>query len=179
MSRVGQQPIEIPGGVDVKAEPGRVTARGPQGELVLDLPAGIALAVADGKAQVTRESEDRQTRSLHGTVRSLVANMVEGVSKGFKRELEITGVGFRAAVEGQKLTLNVGFSSPVVYAAPEGVKLAVENNGTLVVVSGTDKQQVGLAAARIRGFCPAEPYKGKGVQYRGERIRRKEGKTVA
>lgn len=178
MSRVGKKPIEIPGGTTVAVKQSLVSVKGAQGELSWTLPPGITAEVAEGKVEVSRENEMRQQKSYHGLARSLIANMIEGVSKGFTKTLDIEGVGFRANVQGQALEMSLGYSSPVRYTVPEGVKCTVEG-GTVVTVSGPDKQQVGQAAARIRGFAPAEPYKGKGVRYRGERVRRKVGKTVA
>lgn len=178
MSRIGKKPIEIPAGVTVDIAGNCVTVKGTVGELKYDIPADIQVRLDGSICIVERSSETKKARSLHGLVRSLIANMIEGVSKGFKKELEIEGVGFKAEIQGQKIILNVGFSIPMVYIAPDGVKLE-EKGGTRVTVSGADKQKVGEAAARIRGFAPAEPYKGKGVKYKGERIRRKVGKTVA
>ena len=178
MSRIGKQPIEIKSGVTIDVTDNRVTVKGSGGELSYDIPAGIVVKVDGNICNVERLDETKKTRSMHGLVRSLIANMVEGVSTGFKKELEIEGVGFKAEVQGQKITLNVGFSVPKGYVAPDGVKLE-ENGGTKITVSGADKQKVGEAAARIRAFAPAEPYKGKGIKYKGERIRRKVGKTVA
>ncbi|NQU41071.1 MAG: 50S ribosomal protein L6 [Lentisphaerae bacterium] len=179
MSRIGQRPIEIPAGVEVRVEGGQAIAKGPKGELCVTIPDGIAASLDGGLMMVTRADDDRRQRSLHGLVRTLIANAVEGVAKGYEKQLVITGVGFRASVSGQTLNMLVGFSSPVLYTAPDGIILAVNDPGTMITVSGPDKQQVGESAARIRGFRPAEPYKGKGVQYKGERVRRKVGKTVA
>lgn len=178
MSRIGKKPINIPAGVTVDVADSCVTVKGSVGELKYDIPSVILVKVDGGICSVERTDETKKTRSLHGLVRSLIANMIEGVSKGFTKELEIEGVGFKAEVQGQKIILNVGFSIPMVYVAPDGIKLE-EKGGTRVTVSGADKQKVGEAAARIRGFAPAEPYKGKGIKYKGERIRRKVGKTVA
>ncbi len=178
MSRVGKKPVEISGGADVSIKEAQVTVKGGLGELSWTLPPGITAEVADGKVEVSRENDTRQQKSYHGLSRSLIANMIEGVTKGFSKRLEIEGVGFRANVQGQKLEMSLGFASPVRYEVPEGVKCEV-TGGTVVIVSGPDKQKVGLAAARIRAFFPAEPYKGKGVRYSGERVRRKVGKTVA
>lgn len=178
MSRIGQQPIAVPDGVTVAVEGGRVFAKGPLGELSTELPDGIQAGLSDGTLSVTRADDTRRNRSLHGLVRSLVFNMVEGVSKGFAKQLEIQGVGFRAAVEGSTLLLSLGFSGPKEFAIPEGVQVVVEG-GTALTVSGPDKQAVGNAAARIRSYRPVEPYKGKGIRYRDEHVRRKAGKTVA
>ena len=155
-----------------------VSVKGPLGELTADMPGNMTVGVEGAVVTVQRPDEKRESRSFHGLARSLVANMIEGVSKGFSKQLEIEGVGYRASVQGQTLEMAVGYSSPVVYAIPDGVKCEVENN-TKIKVSGADKQKVGEVAARIRDFAPAEPYKGKGIKYVGERIRRKVGKTVA
>ena len=178
MSRIGQQPIAIPDGVEVSVDGSSVHVKGKLGELSCELPASLSLAVNDGRAEVNRSDESKPTRSMHGTMRSLVNNMVQGVSQGYTKELVIEGVGYRAALAGSTVTLNVGYSHSIEYTAPEGVNLEVKDQ-TRIVVSGVDKQQVGLAAARIRSFCKAEPYKGKGIRYADERIRRKVGKTVA
>jgi len=179
MSRIGKSPVEIPSGVTVRAEgPSSVRVAGPVGELTWTAPDGIGVTVEEGRVQVTRGDESRRTRSLHGLARSLIANMVKGVSKGFRKDLDIRGVGFRASLEGRTLTMSLGFSAPVRFPVPEGVKVELPD-ATSIVVSGADKQQVGDTAARIRSFFPVEPYKGKGVQYKGERVRRKVGKTVA
>ncbi len=178
MSRIGQKPIDIPAGVNVTVDGATVSVKGPMGELTAAMPGNIAVTVDGSVVTVQRPDERRQSRSFHGLARSLVANMIEGVSKGFSKELEIEGVGYRATIQGQTLEMAVGYSSPVVYVIPEGIKCEVANN-TKLKVSGADKQKVGEVAARIRDFAPAEPYKGKGIKYVGERIRRKEGKTVA
>lgn len=179
MSRVGKKAIDVPSGVTVTVAGSDVVVKGPRGELSLALPDKTTAQVADGgKVCVERVDETREARSRHGLVRSLIANMVEGVATGFKRELEIEGVGFKAVVEGTRLVLTLGFASPIAYDLPDGVKVNVEG-GTALVVSGADKQKVGLTAARIRSFFPAEPYKGKGIKYKDEHVRRKVGKTVA
>ncbi len=179
MSRIGQKPIDVLAGVEVRVDGRQVIVKGAKGELTVDMADGIDVSVADNEVAVTRSSDHREQKSLHGLVRSLIANAIEGVAKGFEKQLEISGVGYRASVQGQTLNMSVGLSSPVVYTAKDGVSLSVNDNGTIITVSGADKQMVGDAAARIRRFRPAEPYKGKGVQYKGERIRRKVGKTVA
>lgn len=178
MSRIGKRAIELPSGVTVSVTGEQVTVKGTKGELSWALPGGVRAAVEGQTVVVERASESRQARSLHGLCRSMIANMVEGVSQGYKKELEIEGVGFRAAVQGQTLTLTLGFAEPKEYRIPEGVTVTVDGN-TKLAVEGTDKQQVGEAAARIRAYFPAEPYKGKGIKYKNERIRRKVGKTVA
>jgi large subunit ribosomal protein L6 len=178
MSRVGEKPIEIPSGVTVKVEPSLVAVKGGQGELSMKISDFIKVETDDKAVTVTRADDTRESKSFHGMTRSMISNMIEGVSKGFSKELEIQGVGFKAVVQGQKLSLSLGFASPVEYTIPEGVNIKVDNN-TAVTVTGPDKQQVGDVAARIRSFFPAEPYKGKGVRYKDEHVRRKVGKTVA
>jgi large subunit ribosomal protein L6 len=170
--------VAIPEGVSVNVTGSTVTARGPRGELSLELPGAVRATVSDGEVSIAATDETRQARSFHGLARSLTANMIEGVSKGFTKELEIQGVGFRAAVQADKLILTLGFASPVEFAIPEGIQVS-EEGGTRIVVSGPDKQLVGDVAARIRSSYPAEPYKGKGLRYRAEYVRRKVGKTVA
>lgn len=178
MSRIGEMPVEIASGVAVTVDGRKVAVKGSLGELAMELPGPIDVKVDEGKVVVTRADDQRESKSLHGLSRSLIANMVEGVSKGFEKGLEIHGVGFKAAVQGRTLVLSLGFASPIELALPDGVTVT-EAGGTRVNVSGPDKQLVGQVAARIRSFFPAEPYKGKGVRYRGEHIRRKVGKTVA
>ena len=178
MSRIGETAIDVPQGVTVGVEGATVTARGGKGELSVCFPDSIGVELAGQSIKVSRADDKRKTRSLHGLFRSLIANMVDGVANGFTRELLIEGVGFRGDVQGNKLTMSLGFSRPIEYVVPEGVSVAVQG-GTNIVVSGPDKQKVGQVAARIRSFFPAEPYKGKGVRYRDEHVRRKVGKTVA
>jgi large subunit ribosomal protein L6 len=178
MSRIGKKPVAVPSGVVVTVNGARVSAKGPKGELSQALPAPVAAAVKDGFVHVTCADESAGGSSLHGLARSLVANMLAGVAKGYTIDLELQGVGFRAAVQGPKLTLTIGYSSPVEYVAPEGIVIAVKDNVN-IAVSGPDKQRVGDTAARIRSFYPPEPYKGKGIRYKGEHVRRKTGKTVA
>ncbi len=179
MSRIGQKPIDVPAGVEVSVQDRTVVVKGGKGELTVDIPNGIEVAVEGSVITVSRSSDHREQKSLHGLTRSLIANALEGVAKGYEKQLEINGVGFRASVQGQTLNMSVGLSSPVIFTARDGISLGVNDSGTVITVSGADKQMVGDTAARIRGFRPAEPYKGKGVQYKGERIRRKVGKTVA
>ncbi len=178
MSRIGKLPIPVPGGVTVTVAGDRVTVKGPRGELARTLPAGISAQVDGSVVTVRRAGDDARHKALHGLSRSLVANMVEGVEKGFEKVLEIQGVGYKAEATKTGLTLTVGFSHPVIYAAPQGVTLAVENN-TVVRVSGPNKELVGQVAAELRAVRPPEPYKGKGIRYRGEHVRRKAGKTGA
>ncbi len=176
MSRIGLQPVQLPAGVKVAVQDGVVEVSGSKGSLQLPLSKGILVEQEDQNIVVKRE--DDTFRAEHGLVRSLIANMVIGVTDGYSKDLVINGVGFRAALNGRTLSMSLGFASPIEYVVPETVNVAVNNN-TEITVSGIDKQQVGNVAARIRSFYPAEPYKGKGVQYKGERIRRKVGKTVA
>ncbi len=177
MSRIGKQPIEIPDGVNVAVDPGRVTVNGPLGELTQNVPVRMKIDKADGTLVVTRPTDRGDDRALHGLTRSLVANMVEGVTRGFEKRLQIQGVGYRAALRGTALELNVGFSHTVVVAPPAGITFDVPVP-TEVIVKGIDKQQVGEIAAEIRAVRPPEPYKGKGIRYEGEYVRRKVGKRA-
>jgi large subunit ribosomal protein L6 len=177
MSRIGKQPIEIPDGVNVAVDPGRVTVNGPLGELTQMVPARIQIEKEDGQLVVKRPTERGDDRALHGLTRSLVANMVEGVTNGFEKRLEIQGVGYRASLRGTALELNVGFSHPVVMDAPAGITFEVPTQNE-IVIKGIDKQQVGEIAAEVRDVRPPEPYKGKGIRYRGEYVRRKVGKRA-
>src|ERR671935_528190 len=174
MSRIGKQPIQLPAGVSVSVSPGRVMVNGPLGELSQQVPARMKVEQQDGSIVVTRPTERGDDRALHGLTRSLVANMVEGVTKGFEKRLEIQGVGYRALLRGTSLELNVGFSHPVVKEAPAGITYEVPTP-TEIIVKGIDKQQVGQIAAEIRKVRPPEPYKGKGIRYEGEYVRRKVG----
>lgn len=178
MSRVGKQPIQLPEKVSIKVGDDRsVLVEGPKGKLNWTLPVGVDVE-ADGKVvSVTRDSEDRRVRAMHGTSQRLISNMVVGVSEGYKKNLEIHGVGFRAAVKGNHIDLSLGHSHPVLHPIPAGVKVTVTDN-TKIAVEGLDKQIVGQVAADIRGYYPPEPYKAKGVRYVGEYIRRKAGKSV-
>jgi large subunit ribosomal protein L6 len=176
MSRIGKQPIPLPEKVDVAIEDRRVTVRGPKGEVVTTLPETITITVDDGYVVVTRAGDEGRQKALHGLARTLVANMIEGVTKGFSRRLEIIGVGYRAEASGTKVRLTLGYSHPIEYAAPEGVEI-VSPTPTVIEIRGADKQVVGQVAADLRGFRPAEPYKGKGIRYEGEVVRRKAGKT--
>lgn len=177
MSRIGKKEITLPEKVKLKINNGEVVVEGPKGKLEWNLPKGIELKVEDSKVLLTRTNEARELRALHGLSRSLVSNMVTGVSDGFVKNLEIQGVGFRAAVQGKNLNLSLGYSHPILFAIPEGIKVTVAEN-TKVKVEGIDKQMVGQAAADIRSYYPPEPYKGKGVRYSDEQVVRKEGKTV-
>ena len=177
MSRIGKQPIELPSGVNVAISPGRVQVNGPLGELSQNVPARMQIEQADGNLVVKRPTERGDDRALHGLTRSLVANMVEGVTKGFEKRLELQGVGYRASLRGTDLELNVGFSHPVVIKPPQGISFEVPDP-TSVLVKGIDKQQVGELAAQVRKVRPPEPYKGKGIRYEGEYVRRKVGKRA-
>jgi len=177
MSRIGRQPIEIPAGVNVAISPGRVQVNGPLGELSQNVPARMKIEQEDGTLKVTRPTERGDDRALHGLTRSLIANMVEGVTNGFQKRLEIQGVGYRAALRGTDLELNVGLSHPVVIKPPQGISFEVPE-ATTVLVKGIDKQQVGEIAAQVRKVRPPEPYKGKGIRYEGEYVRRKVGKRA-
>jgi len=177
MSRIGKQPIELPSGVSVAISPGRVQVNGPLGELSQNVPARMQIDQDDGTLVVKRPTERGDDRALHGLTRSLVANMVEGVTKGFEKRLELQGVGYRVALRGTDLELNVGFSHPVVIKPPQGISFEVPD-ATTVLVKGIDKQQVGEIAAQVRKVRPPEPYKGKGIRYEGEYVRRKVGKRA-
>jgi large subunit ribosomal protein L6 len=176
MSRVGKKPIPLPANTQVTVADGVIAVKGAKGRLERPIPPMVDFSIGDGVVEVTIPDENRKTRAMQGLARSLVANMVLGVSEGFERVLEISGIGYRAEVSGQKLTLNLGFSNPINYELPAGVTAAVEKN-TVVKLSGIDKEQVGQTAAIIRGFRPPEPYKGKGVKYAEEYVQRKAGKT--
>jgi len=177
MSRIGKRPIEVPAGVTVTLDPGRVTVHGPKGELRQVVPQRIAIAHDEGQIVVTRPTERGEDRALHGLTRTLVANMVEGVTKGFEKRLELQGVGYRAALAGANLELQVGYSHPVRITPRQGIEFEVPTP-TQIVVRGIDKQMVGQTAAEIRKVRPPEPYKGKGIRYDGEYVRRKVGKRA-
>jgi large subunit ribosomal protein L6 len=177
MSRIGKSPIELPGGVSVSISPGRVMVNGPLGELSQQVPRRMKVEESDGQLLVTRPTERGEDRALHGLTRTLVANMVEGVTKGFAKTLEIQGVGYRASLRGADLELNVGYSHSVVKKAPQGITFEVPQP-TQVIVKGIDKQRVGQVAAEVRAVRPPEPYKGKGIRYEGEYVRRKVGKRA-
>lgn len=178
MSRIGKKPVAIPSGVTAKVEGAVLTMKGPKGELRLTVHPLIKAVVETGNVVLTPAGESRAVGSLHGLTRSLVANMVTGVTRGYSKDLEIQGVGFKAAVQGKKLSLLLGYSKPVDYPIPDGITITV-TDGTNLTIAGPDKQKVGDVAARIISYFPAEPYKGKGVRYKGEHVRRKVGKTVA
>ena len=177
MSRVGSKSIEIPDKVNVAISGGHVLVEGPKGKLELDMPKRTSVAQHENTLSVSRNGDDREARAMHGLGRALLNNMVIGVSEGFVKKLEINGVGFKASISGNTVTMNLGYSHPIQYNLPDQVKVSVDKD-TSVTVEGPDKQKVGLVAAELRGFYPVEPYKGKGVKYADERVRRKEGKTV-
>ena len=178
MSRIGKLPIPVPDGVEVRVDGSSVTVKGPKGELGRSFDPAMTMAVEDGEVTVTRATDASRHRALHGLTRSLIANMVTGVSRGYERVLEIHGVGYRAEQRGTSLVLNVGFSHPVEIKPPEGVELRAETP-TQIRVTGIDKEKVGQMAAEIRKVRPPEPYKGKGIRYQGEYVRRKAGKATA
>ncbi|MDT2806114.1 50S ribosomal protein L6 [Vagococcus lutrae] len=176
MSRIGNKPVVIPEGVTVTKNGNDITVKGPNGELTRTFVPNIAISIEGNEVVLTRENDEKTNRSLHGTMRSNLDNMIIGVSKGFEKQLELIGVGYRAQLQGKKLVLNVGYSHPVEFDAPEGITIEVPSN-TQVIVKGINKEHVGELAANIRGVRPPEPYKGKGIRYVGEFVRRKEGKT--
>ncbi len=177
MSRIGKIPVEIPAGVKISQDHSTIRVEGPKGKLSMEIPKGIDVVLGDRMAEVKRPSDGRKDRSYHGLVRTLLANMVKGVSAGFEKSLEISGVGYRAEVASNNLKLIIGFSAPVEYAIPDGVQIKVDKQVN-IAVSGIDKQLVGRVAAEIRSLKKPEPYKGKGIKYAGEQIRRKVGKSV-
>jgi large subunit ribosomal protein L6 len=178
MSRIGKVPVAIPKGVDVKIDRNEIVVKGPKGQLQLVIPQRVTVNSEGGAVTVVRHGDDKQARAYHGLAQRLIRNMVTGVTDGFSRELEIQGVGYRAAMDGEKLTMQLGYSHPIVYDPPKGVQIQVPKP-TSILVSGYDKQKVGQVAAEIREKRPPEPYKGKGIRYAGEYVRRKVGKTGA
>ncbi|MCH7530800.1 MAG: 50S ribosomal protein L6 [Gemmatimonadetes bacterium] len=177
MSRIGKMPIVLPKGVEVEQTNGTLSVKGPKGSLQLNAHPDMKVVIDGGEVRVERPSDEKKHRALHGLTRSLIANMVTGVTDGFAKTLEIVGVGYRADVTGKGVTLSLGFSHTIDYMPADGVSIECPNQ-TTIVVSGIDKQKVGQAAAEIRGFRPPEPYKGKGIRYKGEHVRRKAGKTA-
>jgi large subunit ribosomal protein L6 len=177
VSRIGRMPVEIPNGVEVDIKGSHVRVKGPKGELSHTFPADMSIAMKDGQVEVTRPSDERTHRALHGMTRALINNMVVGVSTGFQKTLEINGVGYRAEMKGKDLVLNVGYSHPVVVEPPTGISFEVDARTRQIKILGYDKQQVGQVAANIREVRPPEPYKGKGIKYLEEKIRRKAGKA--
>jgi large subunit ribosomal protein L6 len=182
MSRIGKQPIKLPDGVQVEVAPNNVvTVKGPKGTLTLQVDPDISVKVADRTVQITRPTDQKRHRALHGLYRALIQNMVVGVSQGYRKELEVVGIGFRASMSGNLLELALGYSHPIYFLPPEGITLSVRTergSNPIVIVEGIDKQLVGEVAAKIRSLRPPEPYKGKGIRYVGEYIRRKAGKTA-
>ena len=176
MSRIGKKPIEIPAGVTVTINGSDVTVKGPKGELSRSFNSDLSITLEENVLTVTRPTDEKNHRALHGTTRAVISNMVEGVSKGFEKSLELIGVGYRAQKQGNKLILNVGYSHPVEFEPEQGLEVEVPSN-TKIIVKGVSKERVGALAADIRDVRPPEPYKGKGIRYEGEYVRRKEGKT--
>ncbi len=179
MSRIGKIPVAFPSGVEVTAAGSTITVKGTKGKSTLEVPAVIKVTVDGSLIKVERTQEAKFARALHGTIRSIIKNMVVGVSEGYVKELEINGVGYKAQMKGKTCVLALGFSHDINYEIPEGIAVEIDKAGVAVKISGCDKELVGQVAARIRLFAPAEPYKGKGVKYKGEKILRKEGKAVA
>jgi len=180
MSRIGKQPVEVPTGVTVEIKDGVIMIKGPKGELSQELHELVKVDVKDNVITVTRVNDSKESRSLHGLTRTLIANMVEGVTKGFEKKLEIVGIGYKAQAKGSKITLNIGYSHPIEYIAPKGIEIKMdEEKKNVIVVSGINKQVVGEAAAKIRSYRKPEPYKGKGIKYIDEHIRRKAGKAAS
>ena len=178
MSRIGKKPITVPQGVKVELKNGLICVDGPKGKLEQPMLSRITMAVKDGQVTLSRATEIKLDKSLHGLYRALIVNMIKGVTEGYVKELEIVGVGFRAAVQGTNLTMQLGFSHPAVYAIPKGIKIESPKPNQ-VIVSGLDKQLVGKVASEVRKICPPEPYKGTGIRYRGEHVKKKVGKAQA
>ncbi len=176
MSRIGKKPIAVPSGVDVKIAGQTVSIKGPVGKLDWKLAPGVTVAVNDGQMVVSRKNDDRQLRALHGLVRAELSNMIQGVTKGYEKSLEITGVGYKAQMQGKTMSFNVGYINPVNYTVPAGIEVKVDKQ-TLISIKGADKRLVGQVAANIRGIKPPDVYKQKGIRYAGEVLRKKEGKT--
>ena len=177
MSRMGGRPIMVPSGVKIKAEAQTLYFEGPKGKSSFHIGPRVQVICKDGQIEVKRQSDEKQDRAMHGTTRSLIQNIILGITQGFVKELEIQGVGYKAQIQGKTLTLTLGFSHPVNYAVPEGVTVETPKP-TQIIIKGSDKQKVGLCASQIRGLRPPEPYKGKGIRYAGEYVRKKAGKTV-
>lgn len=177
MSRIGKKPIDIPKGVDIKIDDAFVKVNGPRGEAASICPAGIKVSVNKGKMLVERSSEEKNVRALHGLTRSLIANMVHGVSSGYQKVLEVVGTGYRAQVQGNKLLLSIGYSHPVEFELPDSIKAAVDLKQTQITLTGIDKQQLGQIAADLRALRPPDAYKGKGLRYAGEQLKLKAGKA--
>jgi large subunit ribosomal protein L6 len=178
MSRIGKIPVIIPDKVKVQVKNQHVAVEGPNGKLTLDVPHLATVKIDDQQILVSRPNDNKESKAIHGLVRSLIQNMVIGVSKGFVKQLEIQGVGFKATMANKKITLNLGYSHEIVYPVPDTIVVTLEDGGTKIKIEGPDKQLVGKVASEIRSFYPPEPYKGKGVRYSDEQVKRKEGKTV-
>lgn len=179
MSRIGKLPIQIPEGVDIDIKKDSIAVKGPKGELTQKLNPKISVEIKDGQIVLQRKAEDSEAKSLHGLMRSLIANMVQGVTKGFEKRLEIIGVGYKVQINGSEAVLNLGFSHPVKYKAPEGITIDIDKTKkNILIISGIDKQMVGEVAANIRAYRKPEPYKGKGIRYVDEYVPRKTGKAV-
>jgi len=177
VSRVGKMPIAIPKGVDIRAEGEFVRVKGPKGELANRIPPGLSVAVDNGQVRIARQNDEKQQRAFHGLLRSLVANSVQGVTKGFSKELEIVGVGYRAEVKGKSVVFSLGYSHPIDFPIPEGIAVAIDAKAGKLTVTGADRQKVGQTAAEIRKLRVPDPYKAKGIKYANEFIRRKVGKA--
>ncbi len=178
MSRIGKKPIDVPAGVDVKIDNSTVKVKGPLGELSREFSGPVQVKIQDKQVVLTSTEDTAFGKSYHGMARSLISNMIVGVTTGFFKELEIQGVGFKAALAGKKATFSLGYSRPIDYDLPDGIKMTIDQ-GTMLKISGVDNQKVGEVAAHVRSFFPVEPYKGKGIRYKNEHVRRKVGKTVA
>ncbi len=179
MSRIGKQPIEVPNGVTVEIQGQKVTVKGPKGELIREIHPNMKAELQENLLIVSRPNEQKMNRALHGLTRSLLSNMVEGVTKGFEKKLEIVGVGYRAQANKNKITMTLGYSHPIEYVAEQGIEISMdEDKKNIITVSGIDKEVVGETAAKIRSFRKPEPYKGKGIKYMGEHIQRKAGKAA-
>lgn len=177
MSRIGKKPVEIPSGVEVKIEANNISLKGPKGSLNWSYPKEVKVSVEGDKVIVAREGDSKNEKSLHGLTRSLIANMITGVSQGYQRVLEIHGIGYRAQVQANKVILTLGYSHPVEYQLPEGISATVDQKQTTITLTGTDKYLIGQVAANLRALRPPDPYKGKGIRYAGERLKLKVGKT--
>lgn len=177
MSRIGKKPIKVPEKVDIKVHEGTIHVKGPNGELTWDIPPQISVSVTDDTIVVTREKDTKNDKSLHGLARSIISNMVAGVSQGFQRILDIVGVGYRAQVTGNTLMLSLGYSHPIAYPLPEGIKATVDQKQVQITLTGIDKQQIGQVAASLKSLRPPDAYKGKGIRYSGERLKLKVGKA--
>jgi large subunit ribosomal protein L6 len=178
VSRIGRKPVVIPKGVAVQLQAGQITVTGPKGELKATVHPDVTVESKEGQVNVARHSDSKEHRAMHGLWRALIQNMVNGVTEGYQRKLEIVGVGYRAEMKGRKLYMQIGYSHPILFSPPEGIKVEAPTQ-TSIIVSGIDKQLVGLTAAKVRSFRPPEPYKGKGIKYEGEYVRRKAGKAAA